>query len=207
MKKQGVSDEDAAWTVSQRLGDYRNTSAFVHLFESLGGPFVAFRLGIIPPQVFKAIRERPDRVLAILRSQYDINANREGGKRNEVVYGGPVEDFAKLVMSPLTYTQKTLTWEELVDPNFAQRPLSQIGENLASTYIPGASMAFNVGRTMEGISMPDPTSKKGHHRHQHMSLTDQLVVSTLAALGSYVRAKETPQQEHKVYEHYRKGGF
>ena len=208
LEKQGVKDDIVkGWTISQRLGDYRNTSAVVHIMSSLGGPFMAFRAGIIPAQVTRAIMERPDRVLAILRAQYDVNADRMGGRKNELEFGGVVSDFAKLAFAPQSYIEASLPWEEL-EQGFGHMSLARIGMRIFEQYVKYGSAMVDAYRDVIGKAMPTGYApKSGMPEFQHMTLTDQIMTAFLFALGSYYHPRETQKQMHARYERYLKQGF
>ena len=190
--------------INDRLGDYRNQAAFVRLFEGLGGPFVAFRMGIVPRNVVMALKENPERVMAIIRAQYDLNVNRKGHRANELEIGGPVGDFAKNVFNLPSYIQTTLGM-----PDFLQQyqgvgdPWSEVALRTAQQYIPGASIASEAAQVATGTAMPGP----GPHHHQPMTLPDQIAVSVLMALGMYFKEKPLRQTERaRVTQIHKQGG-
>lgn len=204
--------------VNEHLGDYRNQSAFVHFFESLGGPFVAFRLGIVPHAVARAIAENPQRVLTILRSSEDLQRNRDSAQRgagplsigpNELNFGGPVEDAAKMLPDgafgleqPLTFLTSPSTLGPLGEVfNFVRyAPDHSAMDELASLgarYIPGGELAQLGYNLAAGGAMPN----------QKMTLTDRLISSTLEGLAVYFARQQTLRQQHLEVQRIRKEGL
>jgi hypothetical protein len=80
--------------IRDALGDYKNVSAFVSMLQAMGGPFVAFRVGIVPKAVSQAIVRNPQRVEGLTRAQKDIEDN------TGMEIGGPISDFAKMTAGP-----------------------------------------------------------------------------------------------------------
>ena len=178
--------------INDRLGDYRNQAAFVRLFEAMGGPFVAFRMGIVPRNVALAIKENPARVMAMVRAEYNLQSNRKGHNANELQGFGPPEDFAKMVFNPAAYVQTTLGAPDVLQQfTGTGEALSQIGRRLGRQYVPGYSILDEAAQIGTGTAMPGP----GPHLHQNMTLPDQLAVSVLMALGMYFHEKQLPQTQ------------
>jgi hypothetical protein len=111
MPKDPLLDYLKGQIVNERAGDYHNLTMFARAFRSISGPFVAFRLGIVPEQVTKSLFENPSR----LNNQYrlEINENQEQRKGGYYglyhVLGGPgtdeadiAQNIAKFMASPAT---------------------------------------------------------------------------------------------------------
>ena len=77
--------------IRDALGDYKNVSAFVTGLQAMGGPFVAFRAGIVPKAVYQAVLRDPQRVEGLVRLQKQIEDNIG------VELGGPISDFARMM--------------------------------------------------------------------------------------------------------------
>lgn len=137
--------------IRQALGDYRNTSRFVSGLEAFGGPFVAFRVGIVPGAVARSLVRRPNYVEAVARGQETLNETAGGPSALE--FGGPVEDAARLgsqLPFPLGYLTSPSSLGPLgiaarfADPN---RTVSagQIAGEAARDFIPGMGEMQSVG--------------------------------------------------------------
>lgn len=137
--------------IRQALGDYRNNSAFVAALDAIGGPFVAFRMGIVPGAVGRTLVKRPDRIEQIARGQKDFNDTVMQGSPSEFEMGGPVEDAARMAADPWGY----LTSPSSIGPIFgeAHRWLDpnktltggQIRDEFGRTFIPGYQLGEELG--------------------------------------------------------------
>lgn len=197
--------------VADRVGDYHNQAAFVHLMESIGGPFIAFRLGIVPRKVMQAIRHNPERPLSIVRAQYDINQNRQGKDRNEARIGGPMGDFSEMTMGPPIGTQLMFGLRSVLplggqagdDWFWQNKTWGQMASTAAETYVPYYSAVMDSIRIAGGQAMPGP----GVH-DQPMGLTDKLVASFLTAFGMYYHKLPTKKWiESQLKQMGKKGGI
>jgi hypothetical protein len=157
--------------INSHIGDYRNTSAFVQFFKALGGPFVAFRLGIVPEQFAKTLAEHPSRIESQVRGQEDVQNNREGKKRNEIEFAGPTTDALKLLTDPRKFfaSQSTsgLLGSYLSGSDELQGGLIDNAMKIGEAYIPGLEDLGNIYQAAEGATMPG----------QKMSLADKLAAA------------------------------
>lgn len=203
-KKLGKSDPGSVeellkgHMVNNHIGDYRNQSAFVHMFRALGGPFVAFRLGIVPEQVLRTLRDNPSRITTPLRAETDIQENRQGKRKNTMTFGGPLEDAAKLATNPTGFLGSSLgaltSIPELADPT--HKGLLDKGIELAQSYIPGLSDISKLTEVAEGTTMPG----------QKMSLVDQLMGAIEEEfLNIKFHKNPSPKQEKAERGRIRKG--
>jgi len=175
--------------ISNHVGDYRNQSAFVHMFKALGGPFVAFRLGIVPQQFLRTMKEKPSRIINQIRGNQDIQNNRQGKRKNELIQGGPTEDMLKLLTDPRAFFASPSTsgvlGEFLSSSSSLHGGLLERGIDLAKAYIPGASDISKLGEVMQGSTMPE----------QKMSIVDKLMGAVESEfLNMYYKKKETTKQ-------------
>src|SRR6266550_2555854 len=175
--------------ISNHVGDYRNQSAFVHMFKALGGPFVAFRLGIVPQQFLRTMKEKPSRIINQIRGNQDIQNNRQGKRKNELIQGGPTEDMLKLLTDPRAFFASPSTsgvlGEFLSSSSSLHGGLLERGIDLAKAYIPGASDISKLGEVMQGSTMPG----------QKMSIVDKLMGAVESEfLNMYYKKKETTKQ-------------
>jgi hypothetical protein len=179
-----------AYWVNQRLGDYHNQTGFVQLFQIMGGPWVAFRLGIVPQNVMRAIAEHPERVLSIARAQEDLQRNRSvrGQSENHLELGGPVDDFAKLASNPLHYVETPASGGVLAQAN---QTADNLGHEPAGKAIGQTLEQFNplggvadVGQALAGRGMPGP-NVHGNPTFQQQTLADRLLAATLATIATY----------------------
>ncbi|MFY9718783.1 MAG: hypothetical protein WAK16_03985, partial [Candidatus Cybelea sp.] len=192
--------------VSDKVGDYHNQMGLVRTLEAMGGPFIAFRLGIVPRKVMQSIRENPQRALAIARAQYDINENRKGGKKkNEMRIGGPVGDFSEFlygagsmwdpIASPFMYGVNSVMPMSGAPSQgyFWQQAPSAVLNRTAENYVRFYSAGADAWRAWSGTAMPG----------QHMSLTDKLTVQMLGLLGIYFH-KDQPKWDKQTVKGFKK---
>ena len=187
--------------ISKHIGDYRNQSAFVHTFKTLGGPFVAFRLGIVPANVAEAAVKHPGRVNNVIRLEQDVQNNRTktAQRKNRIVNGGPVEDASKLGTDPKSYLTSPSTTGLLGQLLGGQGSghTGLVGHLLdfADAYIPGASAIEKGVQIAQGNGMPGQKSSFADMAAQ--AFHDVL-------MGGYVKRQPTAKQEHKKYKTIRK---
>lgn len=158
--------------ISNRVGDYRNQSAFVKMFQALGGPFVAFGLGIVPQQFLKTLKEDPDRIYKLLQTQRDVQSNRQGKRRNTLEFSNPTTDAVKFLTDPVHYLaspSRTGPIAELFglkedEDQGKYEGLGQRGIDLAQAYLPTTEALGKAYGAASGQNMPG----------QKMSIVDRL---------------------------------
>ncbi len=185
--------------VAQRAGDPRNVAAFVRSFEQLGGPFVAYRLGIVPRAVLDAIVRNPQRVLAAIRPVLDLqdNRSREAQQRNTLMVNDPVENAARLfgpgffsyLLSPSTIGLFGFA-EQLAGGYVRGEPWEQAAWNTLNSLNP-----METPMKIAGWLLPHlPDSQFNPMPGQKMSLVDHLMGSLMTPLASFYLAKAANQK-------------
>jgi hypothetical protein len=178
--------------ISNRVGDYRNQSAFVKMFQALGGPFVAFGLGIVPQQFLKTLEKNPARVWSFLQAQHDIQNNLLGKKKNTLEINNPTTDALKFFSDPVHYMtspSRTGPLAELFnlkeeEDQSKYRGLGEIGLDLAKAYVPGLEDIGKAVGSLTGTNMPG----------QKMSLADRLAdVIEESFLNMFYQKAEKPK--------------
>jgi hypothetical protein len=173
--------------INKKLGDYTNQSAFVKFFGALGGPFVAYHLGILPKAVIDSVKNNPINYLTVGRLRDQNQKNREGADMNELTSGDPVTESAKGAFNPVGYALSSsalpFLWtagNELA--NDWQHP-SKTGEtwdkgllNIAETHIAPLGMAMGTAENVQGKSFAG----------QDMTLTDHLAAAIMGALNQHI---------------------
>jgi hypothetical protein len=105
-----ADDYVKAQKIRDALGDYENINAFTAILKGIGGPFVAFRTGVTPKAVGRALRRAPQRVEARARASEDINQElHKEGQPGSWHYGGPVEDMARMGAKSVDYGKSAAT--------------------------------------------------------------------------------------------------
>jgi len=134
--------------IRKALGDYRNNSYFVSVLQALGGPFAAFRVGIVPGAVGRALLRRPGYVEAPMRLQQNIN--QQGGvPGSQFVLGGPVEDASRALNMGTYFTSPSTLgipglMMNLADPHKTVT-LGDLIDQVGRSYIPGFGFVQDLG--------------------------------------------------------------
>lgn len=174
------------------LGDYRNVSYFVSALDAIGGPFVAFRLGIVPGAVTRALVRRPGFVEAPVHAQETWNSTMQQGSPSEMEQGGPVRDAAGLAANPFGAMESPSTIGPLGvamrygDPNRTVGG-GAIADEALRDFVPGAGMLEDLGvmkSILSGGYDPAPGVSPG-------------ASGFASLLGAYYRKKPSPVAEHR----------
>ena len=175
--------------ISDRVGDYRNQSAFVKVFQALGGPFVAFGLGIVPQQFLKVMQENPSRVTNFLNAQKDWQKTKAG--KNQT-FSTPINEALAFFSDPVHYLtsgSRIGAISELFDLKQQEdegkfKGLGQIGLDLATAYLPRLE---DVGKAFKSSTEQSPSGGKAN-------LVDELAnVIEASFLNMGRRTEEKPK--------------
>jgi len=178
--------------IRSALGDYRNVNYFISVLDALGGPFVAFRLGIVPGAVTRALIRRPNYVESVAHAQGTFNDSFQKGQPSEGVIGGPVDDWARLMVNPLGTMESPSTlgpWGTAMryaDPNRTVGGGSMAEDTLRAV-VPGAGMVEDTGvlhDLLGGGYQPPPGVSPGASLFASM-------------LGAYYRKRPSPMAEQR----------
>jgi hypothetical protein len=92
-----VDEFAKAQKVRDALGDYRNVSAVISLFDALGAPFAPF-LGVFSKAARQTIgSDRAYRFVAPLRAQSDLDTQTEDSPQGQFQMPNPAEAYAKML--------------------------------------------------------------------------------------------------------------
>ena len=185
--------------VSQKAGDPRNVAAFVRSFEQLGGPFVSYRLGIVPRAVLDAVAKNPQRVLAAIRPVLDLqqNRSRQAQADNTLMINDPVENAARLfgpgalnyLLSPSTVGLFGFA-QQLAEGEMMGRPWEESALNTINSINPFETLvkigSFAWPHEADSPFNPMPGQK--------MSLADHLTGALLVPFASFYFAKAASQK-------------
>ena len=171
--------------LQDHLGDYGNQSAFVHSFAALGGPFAAFRMGIVPKNVLRAIANDPQRVLLALRAKYNLQAQRPNKSRNEIEPGGPMDDFLRMTSDPLGFLLSPSTLGAIggaaQQAEYGQHDTpGQVVARTVEQYNPFGE----YGEIFNALA-------NGARPNEKENLTDRLIDVTMLAFGAYFKRSQT----------------
>lgn len=180
--------------IRDAMGDYRNINAFVSVLNGLGGPFLAFRMNIVPRAAFGAIRRRPWNVESLARTIVDVNrqqhASGDEGPQ-EFHLGGTLEDFERMMTDPFGFVASpsslgpvAIAGKPLMDLHYGKRPkLLEMGEQAARSY---TGPLTNIPLQAFGVPYPQPDHESGQ-----LNLREAL----MAIFGPYVTRPASAARE------------
>lgn len=153
--------------IRQALGDYRNISKFAAGLQAIGGPFVAFRMGIVPAATARSLARRPDRLGRFYRAENDLNDERHReGAPSEFTFGGPAEDAARIAFKLPDYLKSSASAGPVGDATriaTGKGGPNEAALGLAAEYIPGL-------RSLTQLTgfLPD-SAQVGGHQVNHLA--------------------------------------
>jgi hypothetical protein len=105
LKQQGMTGFQMAGQVRDILGDYHNQAPLIReLRDRAGAAFPAWRLGIVPQAMTKAIREQPGSAKLYARANQVISDDvTDPTMKTGLNIAAPLEDYGELVADPLKY--------------------------------------------------------------------------------------------------------
>jgi hypothetical protein len=95
--------------INKKLGDYHNLTAFAKTFASYGGPYVAYKLGVLPKAVLDSVRTNPLFFETVARTESQAQENRQGAKQDKWEGSDPVSETGKMTINPVGYVIDTAT--------------------------------------------------------------------------------------------------
>lgn len=163
LKRQGKVGFEAGGQIRDILGDPTNQAPFIReLRARYGANFPAWRLGVVPRAMTKALRENPKALQTYVKLERllsdDITQPLFGA---DFDFGGPVEDYASMASgNPSFYTsQSTIGWPSILAAMVAARNRGQLGQeavNQGLRVTPGGSMAESLSGFPFKSSVPWP---------------------------------------------------
>ena len=200
-------------TVEEAVGDYENQNAFVELLKAMGGPWVAFHMGIVPRALLKAVKEHPERVLLLARIQDALQQQRSGkGQKDSLLKlpGSPL----RAITNPVAYGSGPASfglvegYKKFVE-SLDYEPFGRAVAEQAQRFNPFGDWLRVAVDAASGAGMPGPRIH-GHDTIQKpQTMTDHLITAMLETLGGYymrqqsAAAKRAQQREEKSKAKYR----
>jgi hypothetical protein len=178
-----------ATIIRKALGDYRNNNIIVSALQAIGGPFVAFRAGIVPGAVFRALTKNPIRLETVARLQEDLNdARQKTGAKSGLEIGGPVSDYARMVSDPFGYFGSPASTgivgmaSQMYNPD-KPLTLADMIDTAGRNFIPEFGIAEDIGLTQPLIG--------GYPTPPGTSIPERTLASIL---GAYFKAPSKGQE-------------
>ncbi|MDE2097408.1 MAG: hypothetical protein KGL39_09205 [Patescibacteria group bacterium] len=201
--------------VNDIAGDYQHAGVAADLFSAFGGPWTAFRLGIVPRAMMRVLSTTEGRakLTSFYRAQQDLQHARspQAQAQNYLTLGGPPEDFAKLGAasaqllvgnpSELLYygTAGSGPIEAAAGDQSRSGPrVAQNAARMAQSINPLRSPLESVA-ALRGQSRPLPGYS---NTYAPTMLAERLLDSMLSAFGSYYQKKQVITRTSMMKEHY-----
>jgi hypothetical protein len=165
LERRGITGPAAGGQIRDVLGDYTNQAPIVEgLRAFMGANFPAWRLGIVPRAMTKALREQPRATHAYARAERlasdDANQGAPPNKPGPAFnVGGPPEDYAEMWAAPQKYFLSASTAGpirnafDLKEAMRTGRVLPTLGE-LGERFVPGAPEAEALTNSLLGFPYP-----------------------------------------------------
>jgi hypothetical protein len=187
LKEQGMTGFQMAGQVRDILGDYHNQAPLIReLRDRAGAAFPAWRLGIVPQAMTKAIREQPGSAKLYARANQVISDDvTDPTMKTGLNIAAPLEDYGELVADPLKY---------VASPSSS----GVVG------IVPGALLAKQSGRIMdfaeqEGQRLFPGGSALGGFTHFPFPTNAPSALSGAAGLlGIYFPDQQRKQRERQL---------
>jgi hypothetical protein len=191
--------------INKKLGDYHNQHAFARAFASWGGPFVMYKLGILPKAVFDSIKENPIRFQTVARTEDQLQDNRQGAGQDKLSFSDPVSEARKGVMDPTGYAFDTLSlareglelkadWE---NPSNTYETFDQGIARVAENHIAPLGAIQGISDNLQGKSFAG----------QPMNFTDHMAAMIIGALNGHIHHKASGKMLRKNQKYISKHAF
>jgi hypothetical protein len=195
------------YLINNKIGDYRNQDAFTQLFKGLGGPFVAFHLGIVPRLFMQTLRDNPNRILQYQRMGQDIQQHQAGAQQNHLSDSSPIAEGATLLaglaslakLEVPAYVTDSLIFKDFVDPNTTESDK----EGMVERYSKLAAHYFwpvQVGESLWSIAQG--TERPGEAKP---TFAEKMFDTILMEIGKHHLKNETGKQMVKDHRDINKG--
>jgi hypothetical protein len=102
LKAKGMDDYTIGGHIRSTMGDYGNQSEFVKRMRNVGANFPAWRAGVVPRAMLKAIKEQPKNAKMYATASGDIENDKPFPGQNGAGFnaGSVPEDFAEMASAP-----------------------------------------------------------------------------------------------------------
>jgi len=191
--------------INKKLGDYHNQHAFARAFASWGGPFVMYKLGILPKAVFDSIKENPIRFETVSRTEDQLQENRQGASQDKLSFSDPVSEARKGVMDPTGFAFDTLSlareglelkadWE---NPSNTYETFDQGIARVAENHIAPLGAIQGIADNLQGKSFAG----------QPMNFTDHMAAMIIGALNGHIHHKASGKMLRKNEKYIQKHAF
>jgi hypothetical protein len=193
--------------INKKLGDYHNLTAFARAFASYGGPYVAYKLGVLPKAVLDSVRNNPLLFETVARTEDQIQQNRQGAHQDKWSGSDPVSETGKMTTNPVGYVIDTATMGLLRDgmelandwgnasethETFDQGVLKIIENHIAPLGLAAGAIENAEGKSFAG---------------QPMTFADHMMAVIMGSLNQHIHKFPSQKAEIKNQKYISKHAF
>jgi hypothetical protein len=182
--------------INKKLGDYHNLTAFARAFASYGGPFVAYKLGVLPKAVLDSVRNNPINFETAARTGQQMQENRQGHQQDKLSASDPVSETGEMTTNPVGYLVNTATMglmrdgfelaNDWTNPSGTHETFDQGIAKIAENHIAPLGMVAGTMENVQGKSMAG----------QSMTFADHMMAVLMGALNAHIH--KFPSQKAEI---------
>jgi hypothetical protein len=183
--------------INKRLGDYHNLSAFARAFASYGGPYVAYKLGVLPKAVLDSVRTNPLFFDTVARTEQQAQDNRQGAHQDKWSGSDPVSETGKMTTAPAGYVIDTATMglvhdymelaNDWTNANETHETFDQGVLKILENHIAPLGLAAGAIENIQGKSFAG----------QPMSFADHMMAAIMGSLNQHIHKFPSEKAERK----------
>jgi hypothetical protein len=193
--------------INKKLGDYHNLTAFARAFASYGGPYVAYKLGVLPKAVLDSVLHNPINFETVARTQGQVQQNRQGAKQDKLSSSDPVSESGELSTNPVGYLVNTATMGLLKDGMELANDWSNAAEThetfdqgvlkILENHIAPLGLAAGAIENIQGKSFAG----------QPMTFADHMMAVIMGSLNAHIHNFPSEKAERKNEKFISKHAF
>jgi hypothetical protein len=193
--------------INKKLGDYHNLTAFARAFASYGGPYVAYKLGVLPKAVLDSVRTNPLFFETVARTEGQAQENRQGAHQDKWEGSDPVSETGKMTEAPISYVVDTATmglirdYMELANDwgnaSGTHETFDQGLLKIAENHIYPLGLAAGTMENVQGKSMAG----------QSMTFADHMMAVIMGSLNQHIHKFPSQKAERKNEKYISKHAF
>jgi hypothetical protein len=182
--------------INKKLGDYHNLTAFAKTFASYGGPYVAYKLGVLPKAVLDSVLKNPLFFETVARTEGQAQENRQGAHQDKWEGSDPVSETGKMTEAPISYVVDTATMglirdgmelaNDWANPSGTHETLDQGLLKIAENHIAPLGLVAGAMENIQGKSMAG----------QSMTFADHMMAVIMGALNAHIH--KFPSQKAEI---------
>jgi hypothetical protein len=193
--------------INKKLGDYHNLTAFARAFASYGGPYVAYKLGVLPKAVLDSVRNNPINFETVARTEGQVQQNRQGAYQNKLSMSDPVSETGEMTTNPVGYLVNTAMMGFMKDgfelandwanPSETRETFDQGIAKIAENHIAPLGMIAGAMENAQGKSFAG----------QPMSFADHMAAVIMGGLNAHIHKFPSQKAERKNERFIEKHAF